>query len=195
MFTVLFTSVLAVNNLNTNDNPWPRWHKPYVSTEVTNLSSQGVIRANMSVSMTAVVNIYSVCGGVETLRKGEEDKGRWHFHKSECVSWTALLVLSNQASNCACLLLHVLGLSAWKKDLCSPRSRSLKQRFVLMFLKENTLKKPLHGRWALRASPARVRMHVLHAPSLADYTYLKTICGMEQSGDLLISHHNWELIY
>lgn len=194
MFIVLFTSVLAVNNLNTNDNPWPRWHKPYVSTEVTNLSSQGVIRANMSVSMTAVVNIYSVCGGVETLRKGEEDKGRWHFHKSECVSWTALFVLSKQASNWPCLLLHV---SVWalgkkKEDLCSPRSRPLKQCFVLMFLKENTLKKPLHGRWALRASPATVRMHVLHTPSLAAYTYLKTICGMVQSGD---SHHNWELIY
>lgn len=105
----------------------------------------------MSVSMTAVVNIYSVCGGVETLREEEEDKGRWHFHKSECVSWTALLVLSKQASFKLTLFTFTrFGLSAWKKkkkeDLCSPRSRPLKQRFVLMFLKENTLRKPLHGR-------------------------------------------------
>lgn len=107
MLTVLFSSVLAVNywcdwcfikeqkcsackDLNTSDNPWPRWHKPYVSTEVTNLSSQGVIRANMSISMTAVVNIYSVCGGVETSREGEEDKRSWHFPKSKCVSCSSM---------------------------------------------------------------------------------------------------------
>lgn len=111
----------ACKNLNTSDNPWPRWHKPYVSAEVTNLSSQGVIRANMSISMTAVVNIYSVCGGVGTSREGEEDKRRWHFPKSECVSWSSVKTgqpcmfsakrstnnCSNQASNSACLLLHI----------------------------------------------------------------------------------------
>lgn len=51
--------------------------------------------------------------------------------------------------------------------------------------------------------PVRVQMHVLstlillfinthplRASSLADYTYLKTISGMEQSRDLLLPHRN-----
>lgn len=75
----------------------------------------------MSISMTAVVNIYSVCGGVETSREGEEDKRRWPFPESECVSCSSVKTgqpcmfsakrstnnCSEQASNSACLLLHI----------------------------------------------------------------------------------------
>lgn len=102
----------------------------------------------MSISMTAVVNIYSVCGGVETSREGEEDKRRWHFPESECVSCSSVkagqpcmfsAAQTTAATRPQILLVYFY---TFQFELFPSQSRSLKQHFVRMFLKENTLKKP-----------------------------------------------------